>query len=493
MNKLYESTRDANQKRNASQAILQGLSMEGGLFVLRDMDECRLDIESLLHQDYQTIAVETMKPYLTDFSEEEVLGCVKEAYTGKFASEEITPLVELSDAYVLELFRGPTSAFKDVGLSLLPQLIKTSLVKTNVKEDILILTATSGDTGKAALEGFKDVNRTGIMVFYPHHGVSAVQQRQMQTQEGKNTKVCAVNGNFDDCQSGIKRLFVDDEFKKKIKDVGFTLSSANSINIGRLIPQMVYYVYAYVKLVEQGKIALGDLVDFCVPTGNFGNILAGYYAKMAGLPIRKLICASNINNVLYDFIQTGIYDKRRDFLKTISPSMDILISSNLERLLYYLSDKDNAYVADLMKQVSENGYYEISSTLKKKMQETFVAGYADDEETKATIKAVYEKEHYLLDTHTAVAYKVMKERKDDTPCIVLATASPYKFTQSVYEALSGQTSEDEFALMDALENLSATHAPSNLSDLANKPILHEDVIEIDDFPTYVLKKAKELK
>lgn len=489
MNTFYESTRDENIKKTASAAILQGLSEEGGLFVLRDLEKIHLDVEALANQDYETIAVEVMKLFLPDFSKEEVRHCVNQAYQNKFSKEGITPLSALSDAYVLELFNGPTSAFKDIGLSMLPQLVKTSLTKTKAKDDVLILTATSGDTGKAALEGFKDVDRTKIMVFYPNHGVSTVQEAQMKTQEGKNTKVCAIEGNFDDAQSGIKKLFVDEMFKAELKKKGMVLSSANSINIGRLIPQMVYYVYAYVKLADAGKITMGDEIDFVVPTGNFGNILAGYYAKMIGLPVHRFICASNDNNVLYDFIKTGVYNRKRPFLKTISPSMDILISSNLERLLYYMSGCNNQYVKELMTQLNENGEYRVSDEILAKIQSIFDCGYATNEETEAVIKMVYEKDHYLLDTHTAVAYKVMLEQKDKYPCVVLSTASPYKFTRSVYESLVGNSDEDEFILMKKLNELSGTPIPNNLKDLDKKAVLHDDVIAKDEMKNYVLAKV----
>lgn len=494
MNKFYESTRDKNIKMQASAAILQGLSNEGGLFVYRDIKENKLDVASLIGKDYYQIAIEVLKLFLHDFSEEEVKNCVYNAYQNKFSKEEVTPLVELSDGYVLELFNGPTSAFKDVGLSMLPQLTKTSLTKSDSTEDILILTATSGDTGKAALEGFKDVDRTKIMVFYPNNGVSTVQEAQMKTQEGKNTKVCAIEGNFDDAQTGIKNIFVDNEFKAELAKKGIKLSSANSINIGRLIPQMVYYVYAYAQLVENNKIKLGDKVNFIVPTGNFGNILAGYYAKQVGLPVNKLVCASNDNNVLYDFLNTGNYNRKRNFLKTISPSMDILISSNLERLLYYVSGCDNDYVNEIMNDLNTKGEYTIKEEMLKQIQEEFTCGYATNDETEATIKAVYEKDQYLLDPHTAVAYKVLLENVDKEHAnVVLSTASPYKFTRSVYESLYETSEEDEFTLMKKLNEKTNVMIPTNLKDLDKKTVLHNDVIEKDAMKDYVLAKVDELK
>ncbi|NBK97315.1 MAG: threonine synthase [Erysipelotrichia bacterium] len=494
MNKFYESTRDKNIKMKASEAILQGLSNEGGLFVYRDLKACKLDVAKLVGKDYYQIAIEVLKLFLHDFSEEEVEHCVYHAYQNKFSKAEVTPLVSLSDGYVLELFNGPTSAFKDVGLSMLPQLTKTALAKSAIKEDILILTATSGDTGKAALEGFKDVPRTKIMVFYPNHGVSTVQEAQMKTQEGKNVKVCAIEGNFDDAQTGIKNLFVDEDFKKELANKGIKLSSANSINIGRLIPQMVYYVYAYTKLVADQKIQLGEEVNFVVPTGNFGNILAGYYAKQVGLPIHQLVCASNENNVLYDFLTTGTYNRKRHFLKTISPSMDILISSNLERLLYYVSDGDNAYVKSLMEDLNQKGEYRVNENIQAKIKESFACGYATNEETQATIKKVYEQDHYLLDPHSAVAYKVLLEHEDkEHVSVVLSTASPYKFTRSVYEALYHTSEEDEFQLMKQLHEKTKVAIPANLKDLDQKAILHQDVIEKTVMKQYVLKKVDELK
>ena len=489
---IYESTRDRNKQINPSDAILQGLSEEGGLFVLRNLGQEKLNIENLVEKNYYEIAQEVLKLFV-DFNEEEIKRCVVDAYSGKFSKENITPLVELKDGHVLELFHGPTSAFKDVGLSLLPQLTKTALTKSNDKRDILILTATSGDTGKAALEGFKDVDRTKIMVFYPNDGVSTVQKTQMQTQEGKNTKVCAIHGNFDDAQTGIKNIFVDEEFKNLLAFKNIKLSSANSINIGRLIPQVVYYIVAYADLVKNNKIKLGEKVNFIVPTGNFGNILAGYYAKLIGLPVNKLICASNSNNVLYDFLTTGEYNRNREFLKTVSPSMDILISSNLERLLYYISGCDNEYVAGLMKELAETGSYKVSSEILEKIKENFEAGYADDNATKEVIREIYEKDNYLLDTHTAVAYKVLLDNKDgEHENVVLSTASPYKFTESVYSAVFEQKEADEFALLKELHEKTGVVIPENLVDLDKKEIRHKDVIAKEDMKKYILEKLGEI-
>ncbi|MBF0709634.1 MULTISPECIES: threonine synthase [unclassified Gemella] len=489
---LYESSRDESLKINPSQAIVQGLSSEGGLFVLKNLGENKIELDKIIGKSYYQIAHQVLKLFL-DFTEEEIEACVDNAYKGKFSTEEITPLVELSDSYILELFHGPTSAFKDLGLSLLPQLTKTALDRLEDKDDILILTATSGDTGKAALEGFKDVDKVKIMVFYPNSGVSKVQERQMKIQDGKNVKVCAIEGNFDDAQSAIKEIFVDEKFKEELSRRNVKLSSANSINIGRLIPQVVYYFKAYSDLVVSGKIKRGDKVNFVVPTGNFGNILAGYYAKKIGLPVNNLVCASNANNVLYDFLTEGVYDRNRDFLKTISPSMDILISSNLERLLYYLTDGDNTYVNSLMTDLKEKGKYQISAELLAKLQGDFIAGYATNEETAKVIKEVYEKEGYLLDTHTAVGYKVLLEQELDGPSIVLSTASPYKFTGSVYESLFGQIEEaDEFKLLVDLHEKTRVKIPSNLENLDKKEVLHNDLISKEEIAQYVAEKLGDL-
>lgn len=493
MNKVYESTRDKHERIKPAKAILQGLSNDGGLFVLSDLTSRTLDISSLADKDYYEIAQDVLTLFLDDFTREEIKDCVYNAYKGKFSTDEITPLVKLSDAFVLELFNGPTSAFKDVGLSMLPQLTSTALKKTNADYDVLILTATSGDTGKAALEGFKDVDKTKIMVFYPNDGVSKVQETQMKTQQGKNVKVCAIEGNFDDAQSGIKKLFVDDAFKAELAKEDIRLSSANSINIGRLIPQMVYYFYAYAQLVKTGEIKLGDKINYIVPTGNFGNILAGYYAKQIGLPVNKLVCASNDNNVLYDFIQSGEYNRKRNFLKTISPSMDILISSNLERLLYYASGCDNAYIKEIMDELNTKGSYKVKEDVLKSIQKDFTCGYATNEQTAETIKTVYEKDDYLLDPHTAVAYKVLLDDVDkEHKNVVLSTASPYKFTDSVYHSLHSEDASDEFELMKKLNEETGVVIPKNLQDLDKLPVLHEDVIEKDEMKEYVLKNVKEM-
>ena len=475
----YISTRNKNIVKNDKVALLQGLSEDGGLFVLENFKD-KIDLEKLLNKSYTEIALEVLKLFFS-FDEKKLKSVIEKAYS-KFSTSKVTPLVELKKSYILELFHGPTSAFKDVALTLLPHLIQLALEGTN--QEILVLTATSGDTGKAALEGFKDVAQTEIIVFYPKNGVSKVQELQMRTQEGKNTKVCAIEGNFDDAQTGVKNIFLDENLQKKLGDKKF--SSANSINIGRLTPQIVYYIVSYVELVKNNKIKMGDKINFVVPTGNFGDILAGYYAKKLGLPVNKFICASNNNNVLYDFLTTGTYDRNREFLKTISPSMDILISSNLERLLYDLSGADDKYIKSLMEDLNKNGKYQVNDEILKKIKEQFGAGYATDEETAKTIKKVWEEEKYLLDSHTAVAYKVMLEQNLSEPTVVLSTASPYKFCASVANALLNIHDEDEFVLMQKLYEATKVEIPENLKNLKSKEILHSDIIKKEEMPEYVL-------
>ena len=475
----YISTRNKNIVKNDKVALLQGLSEDGGLFVLENFKD-KIDLEKLLNKSYTEIALEVLKLFFS-FDEKKLKSVIEKAYS-KFSTSKVTPLVELKKSYILELFHGPTSAFKDVALTLLPHLIQLALEGTN--QEILVLTATSGDTGKAALEGFKDVAQTEIIVFYPKNGVSKVQELQMRTQEGKNTKVCAIEGNFDDAQTGVKNIFLDENLQKKLGDKKF--SSANSINIGRLTPQIVYYIVSYVELVKNNKIKIGDKINFVVPTGNFGDILAGYYAKKLGLPVNKFICASNNNNVLYDFLTTGTYDRNREFLKTISPSMDILISSNLERLLYDLSGADDKYIKFLMEDLNKNGKYQVNDEILKKIKEQFGAGYATDEETAKTIKKVWEEEKYLLDPHTAVAYKVMLEQNLSEPTVVLSTASPYKFCASVANALLNIHDEDEFVLMQKLYEATKVEIPENLKNLKSKEILHSDIIKKEEMPEYVL-------
>jgi len=449
---MYNSTRNKQETATASQAILKGLATDGGLFVPQSIPALDKTVEELSKMSYQEVAYEVMKLYITDFTEEELKNCINRAYDSKFDTTEIAPMVKKDGAYYLELFHGSTIAFKDMALSILPHLLTTSAKKNGVKNEIVILTATSGDTGKAALAGFADVEGTSIIVFYPKNGVSPIQEKQMITQKGANTKVVGITGNFDDAQSGVKAMFNNKELAERMDKAGYQFSSANSINIGRLVPQIVYYVYAYSRLVKNGEIKAGDKMNVVVPTGNFGNILAAYYAKNMGLPIEKLICASNDNKVLFDFFQTGTYDKNREFILTTSPSMDILISSNLERLIYKIAGNDADKCADLMKALSTTGVYNITDDMKANLTD-FVGGYTDEAKTAATIKAVYDKEGYIMDTHTAVAAGVYKDyvakTGDQTPTVIASTASPYKFTRSVMNAIDSKYDEKgDFELVD---------------------------------------------
>ena len=476
----YQSTRNAEVKASSTAAVLKGLAQDGGLFITRAYEG--FDWQGTLKLDTFGMAEKILGRLLPDF--EDMHSLVQRAYTGKFETEELTPLVPVGDRYVLELFRGPTSAFKDVALSMLPQLITAARGQEGVSDEILILTATSGDTGKAALAGFCDVPGTKIIVFYPDAGVSAVQKAQMVTQEGSNVCVCAVRGNFDDTQTGVKQIFS----RGLPEGCGVRLSSANSINIGRLAPQVVYYFKAYADLLKQGRISLGGKVDYVVPTGNFGDILAGYLAKRMGLPVGKLVCASNRNDVLTDFLKTGTYDRRRPFYKTISPSMDILVSSNLERLLYLLCE-DEAEVAGYMKQLNEEGAYTVSSEMLEKLHAEFGWGCCDDEKTKQTIGKVWRKHGYLMDTHTAVAWNVAEGYESEAPVVVLSTASPYKFPAAVLSAIGGDTDGDEFAIMERLHELTKIPVPQGLATLRQKQVRHSDVIDREEMQEYVLNKA----
>ena len=498
MKNYFNSTRNKTLHTSVKDAILQGLAPDGGLYVTDTLGHTVLNLNDLLPMTYEEMAPIILSALLPGFTTNELETAVFHAYHNSFSSKEVTPVVSIDEDknFLLELFHGPTSAFKDVALQMLPQLMSLALKEQGEKK-VMILAATSGDTGKAALCGFQDVPRTGILVFYPKDGTSAIQRLQMETQEGSNTSVCALIGNFDDAQSKVKELFHSPSLQALCDEKNILFSSANSINIGRLAPQAVYYFYSYFQLVKRGKIALGDEIDFCVPTGNFGDILAGYYAKLLGLPVHKLIVASNANNVLTDFFTTGTYDRRRPFHKTLSPSMDILISSNLERLLYYMSGNDDVYTKELMDSLQENGHYTIKPSLLAKLKETFYAGYCTDEQCKQEIHTVYEEQNYVLDPHTAVGYHVMKqyqqEAKEQRPCILLSTASPYKFCGQVYEAITGTLPEaDEFALMELLSEKTNTEIPKNLSELKEKSILHNTVISKEDMDSYVLEKTKEL-
>ena len=479
---LYTSTRGGAPAVSSAKAIVDGLAPDGGLYTMNPAELPKLDWRSMTALDYASLAAKVLSALLPDFSEAEAKGLVEAAYRGKFPAAWITPLHAAGDDLFLELFHGPTSAFKDVALCLLPHLMKRAAEKCGNRDDILILTATSGDTGKAALEGFRDVPGIRILVFYPRDGVSAVQKAQMVTQEGGNVKVCAVEGNFDDAQTGVKNIFAA---------MPAGLSSANSINIGRLVPQVVYYFAAYFDAVRMGRIEAGQPLNFSVPTGNFGDILAGYLASEMGLPVGKLICASNANNVLTDFIRTGVYDRRRPFHKTLSPSMDILISSNLERLLYLMSG-DSALVASLMEQLKAEGRYAVPAWLLEKIQSRFCAYCCDDAGTKAAIGRVWQESRYLCDTHTAVGWSAAQAfGKENGPVVILSTASPYKFPAAVLSAIGVSCDGDEFAMMDALEAATKTPMPENLRGLKSRPVRHTDVTAPADMLAYVKEKKAE--
>mgnify|MGYP003364082850 FL=1 len=483
MNLLYKSTRDAEKTVTASQAILKGLADDGGLFVPVSIPKLPVSLGELKEMTYQEIAYTVMKEFLTDFTEEELKSCIAKAYDSKFDTEEIAPLAKVEDAYHLELFHGATIAFKDMALSILPHLLTTSAKKNQVKNEIVILTATSGDTGKAALAGFADVEGTKIIVFYPKNGVSRVQELQMVTQKGDNTSVVAIHGNFDNAQSGVKAMFENKELEKELNEAGYQFSSANSINIGRLVPQVVYYVYAYAKLLQNEEIAEDEEINVVVPTGNFGNILAAYYAKNMGIPIAKLICASNENKVLYDFFQTGTYDRNREFVLTTSPSMDILISSNLERLIYKISGEDARKDTDLMTELKTKGSYAITGEMKANLAD-FAAGYATEEQVAKTIHDIYEDTGYVMDTHTAVAatvYKAYKEdSKDDRKTVIASTASPYKFAGSVMSAIDPKyKGQDDFKLIEELQKVSGTELPNAIKEIMNAEIRHNTECDVD--------------
>lgn len=478
---FYSSTRNADKKVTASQAILKGLSDDGGLFVPDHIPALDLSFEELKGKSYQEVAYEVMKLFLTDFTQDELKECIRKAYDSKFDTEVIAPIVEAEGTYYLELFHGATIAFKDMALSILPHLMITSARKNHVENEIVILTATSGDTGKAALAGFAGVKGTKIIVFYPKNGVSPVQEKQMVTQKGDNTFVVGIHGNFDDAQTGVKQLFNDRELAAEMEEKGMQFSSANSINIGRLLPQVVYYVYAYVKLLEEGKIKDGEKINVVVPTGNFGNILAAFYAKNMGLPVAKLICASNENKVLVDFFQTGKYDRNREFVLTSSPSMDILISSNLERLIYRIAGNSAQKNAELMNALVKNGSYEITEQMKDGLQD-FYGDYADEKETAERIKSLYEDTGYVLDTHTAVAsavyQKYVKQTGDDTKTVIASTASPFKFARSVMDAINSKYDKmSDFELIDELSKIGNVAVPRAIEEIRTAPVVHDNVCD----------------
>lgn len=489
MNLLYKSTRDGERTVTASQAILKGLAEDGGLFVPVEIPKLDATMEELKSMSYQDTAYAVMKQFFTDFTEEELRYCINSAYDEKFDTEVIAPLVKVGDTYHLELFHGATIAFKDMALSILPHLLTTSAKKNQVENEIVILTATSGDTGKAALAGFANVPGTRIIVFYPKNGVSKVQELQMVTQKGDNTSVVAIHGNFDHAQSGVKALFEDQELGQELAKAGFQFSSANSINIGRLVPQVVYYVYAYAKLLENEEIEAGEVINVTVPTGNFGNILAAYYAKQMGVPIGKLICASNENKVLFDFFKTGKYDRNREFVLTSSPSMDILISSNLERLIYAIAGQDAEKDKELMEALKSTGVYEITEEMRAKLSD-FVGGYATEEETKRAIHDTYASTGYVMDTHTAVAAHVSRtyreESGDDHKMLVASTASPYKFVGSVMSAIDEKyEGQDEFTLIEELQEVSGTEVPNAINEIRNAAILHTLECDVDEMKAIV--------
>ena len=482
MEVTYKSTR-SSQTATASQAILKGLADDGGLFVPMTIPALDKSVEELSKMTYQEVAYEVMSKFFTDFTEEELKNCIAKAYDSKFDTKEIAPIVKKDNAYYLELFHGATIAFKDMALSILPHLLTTSAKKNHVKNEIVILTATSGDTGKAALAGFADVENTRIVVFYPKGGVSPIQEKQMVTQKGDNTFVVGIKGNFDQAQSGVKAIFGDKELAKEMDEKGFQFSSANSINIGRLIPQVVYYVYAYAQLVAKNEIKNGDKINVVVPTGNFGNILAAFYAKNMGLPIAKLICASNDNKVLFDFFRTGTYDKNREFILTNSPSMDILISSNLERLIYRTAGNDDGKNSEFMRELTEDGKYTITDEMKENLKD-FYGNYATEKETAAFIKELYEKTGYIIDTHTAVAADVYKkyreETGDNTPSVIASTASPFKFTRSVMNAIDEKyDSMGDFELVDELSKIGKVKVPAAIEEIRNAETRHNTVCEVD--------------
>lgn len=491
MQVLYKSTRGTGEELTASQAILKGLAEDGGLFVPTSIPVLETSLEELSQKSYQEVAYEVMSRFLTDFTEEELKACISKAYDEKFDTREIAPLVQKGDAYYLELFHGATIAFKDMALSILPHLMTTAAKKNHAEKEIVILTATSGDTGKAAMAGFADVLGTRIIVFYPKNGVSPIQEKQMLTQKGANTYVVGITGNFDDAQTGVKKMFHDKALAEKLDQAGFQFSSANSINIGRLVPQVVYYVYAYASLLRQGQIQNKETINVVVPTGNFGNILAAYYAKQMGVPIGKFICASNENKVLYDFFCTGCYDRNREFMLTNSPSMDILISSNLERLIYRIAGNDAEKNRNLMENLAQKGHYEITEDMKAALGE-FYGNYASEEETAEAIKNLYEKTGYVMDTHTAVASSVYekyrKETGDTTKTVIASTASPFKFTRSVMNAIDGKfEAMGDFELVDELSRLAKRAVPKAIEEIRTAPILHNRIASVEEMPEVVLE------
>ncbi|VDN49193.1 Threonine synthase [Petrocella atlantisensis] len=488
---LYKSTRGLERDVSASYAIVKGLAKDGGLYVPSYIPQMNKSMTELSEMNYQDLAYEVMSLYYQDFTEEELRACIHQAYDHKFDTDAIAPTIKVGDVYMLELFHGSTIAFKDMALSILPYLMKTAAKKIGIEKEIVILTATSGDTGKAALAGFADVEDTKIIVFYPKDGVSPIQKKQMVTQKGDNTFVVGIEGNFDDAQNGVKRIFSDLDFNKALERGGFQFSSANSINIGRLIPQIAYYFYTYATLIKQKEILDGETINVAVPTGNFGNILAAYYAKAMGLPLGKLICASNDNKVLFDFIRTGKYDRQRPFILTMSPSMDILISSNLERLIYEIAGADSTATKDLMEDLTSKGFYEVTDRMKAGLSE-FYGNYANQLETQQTIKKVFEKNHYLMDPHTAVGYavyeKYVEDSGDTTKTVVVSTASPYKFTKSTMISLDQEYGQiDDFELIDRMREKTGVEIPEAIHEILEASIRHNTICKHDEMASVIKK------
>lgn len=493
MNLMYQSTRDSKLKVTASQAVLQGLSTDGGLFVPEHIPTLDKDLETLAKMSYKEVAYEVMKLFLTDYTEAELKSCIDKAYDKKFDTDEIAPLKQVDNSYYLELYHGATIAFKDMALSILPHLLTTAAKKNQINDEIVILTATSGDTGKAALAGFADVPGTKIIVFYPKDGVSRVQEKQMVTQKGDNTYVIGIHGNFDDAQTGVKKIFNNGELKERMLRGGYRFSSANSINIGRLVPQIVYYVYAYTRLLGKNEVKSGEAMNVVVPTGNFGNILAAYYAKHIGVPIQKFVCASNENKVLFDFFQTGKYDRNREFFVTNSPSMDILVSSNLERLIYLISGCSSEKTKSFMESLSKTGEYCIDDNMKKQIVD-FIGGFATEEETAKAILNVYKKADYVIDTHTAVAASVYSRLQNvlgSTKTVIASTASPYKFATSVLKALNVENNtKDDYEEAQLLSKVSNTKIPNAVEEIKDAPVLHKIVCEADGMQKEIEKILK---
>lgn len=488
---IYKSTRGTTNTVSPSAAIVRGIAEDGGLYVPENIPKIDFDANTLAGLNYKDLAYLVMSKFFTDFTEDELKACINNAYDNKFDSADVAPVKKIGDNYFLELHHGPTLAFKDVALSILPHLLKTAVKKQEIDKEILILTATSGDTGKAALEGFTNIDGIRIMVFYPVDGVSIVQQLQMTTHAGNNTHVVAIKGNFDDAQRAVKEIFTDEATRELLAEKGYMFSSANSINIGRLIPQVVYYFSAYLNLYKTGQINNGDKINFVVPTGNFGDILAGYFAKYMGLPVNKLICASNENKVLYDFINTGVYDANRDFYITNSPSMDILVSSNLERLLYFISGENAETIKELMNGLKTNGKYSISDKMKKNLND-FCAGYASEAETVSGIKELYDNYKEAIDTHTSVAYSVYEKYKkaanDSAKAIILSTASPFKFPNAVMGAIDKKyNGVNEFELIKELSKITGYTIPNGIKDIDKRPVVHKAVCDKKDIKAAVLK------